>query len=117
MNNRIHRVNQLIKKELSQILLKEVDWEVGGWRPKDVLVTVTRVETTPNLRLAKVYVSVMPENQIDKILTILNRQIYELQQEINKRLKMRPVPKIKFLEEKRTSEAGRIEKLLEEIKN
>lgn len=107
---RILRVNQLIKKELSQIILKEFDF------PKNVLVTVTRVETSRNLIHARIYISVLPEEQLGQILGILNRKIYGLQQLLNKRLKMRPMPKINFVEEKQTSQAGRIEELLGQIK-
>ncbi len=106
---RISRVNQLIKKELSQILLKEVDF------PRDVLVTVTRVESSANLYQAKVYISVMPEEKSADVLGLLRELIYSLQQELNKRLKMRPIPRIQFVREKKTAEAGKIEELLEKI--
>ena len=106
---RVQRVNQLIKKELSQIILKEVNF------PPDVLVTVTRVETSRNLIQAKVYISVMPENETANVLQILDNLIYDLQQQLNKRLKMRPIPRIIFVKEKKTEEAGRIEELLEKI--
>ena len=111
MSKRIQQVNQLIKKELSQIILREIE------SPKDVLVTMTRVETTPNLIESKVFVSVMPESKSENILQALNRQIYEIQQMLNKRLKMRPIPRICFVEEKETVEAGRIEEILAELKN
>ncbi len=110
MPNRLPRVNQLIKQELSQIILKEIEFS------KEILVTITRVETTPNLIESKVFVSVMPEEETDKILQILNNRIYEIQQRLNKRLKMRPIPRIKFWNEKKTLEAGRIEELLEKLK-
>lgn len=110
MNQRIQRVNQLIKKELSQIILQEIDF------PKNALVTITRVDSSPNLIQTKVYVSVIPEDKIEDVLEILEKSIYDLQQILNKRLNMRPVPKIKFVMEKETVEAGRIEELLEEIK-
>jgi ribosome-binding factor A len=110
MSQRIPRVNKLIKKELSQVLLKEIEF------PKDVLVTVTRVETLDNLNQAKAYISVMPEEQSERVLQILERRAYYLQQKINKRLRMRPIPQIRFSEEKETAGAGRIEELLEKIK-
>lgn len=116
MSKRIQQVNELIKRELSQILLKEMDLDVDDQSLKDVLVTVTRVETSDNLSQAKVYISVMPEDRAKRILGILERKIYYLQQKINKRLKMRPVPQIKFLEEKETVRAGRIEAILEKLK-
>lgn len=110
MTRRIQRVSQLIKKELSQLLLKEVDF------PEGVLVTITRVETSANLFQAKVYISVMPEEKLSKVLQILDKLIYFLQQRLNKRLKMRPIPRIIFMEEKTTAEAGRVEELLEQVK-
>jgi len=111
MSKRIQQVNQLIKKEISQIILREIEF------PKDILVTVTRVETASNLIESKVYVSVMPEEKTSKVFQILNRQVYELQQKLNQRLQMRPIPRIKFIEEKETKEAGKIEEILEKIKN
>lgn len=107
---RIQRVNQLIKKELGKILLREGDFS------KETLVTLTRVETSVDLREAKVWISVLPENQTTKVIQILNREIYDFQQKINKVLEMRPVPKIKFLIETKSKEAARIEELLEKIR-
>jgi len=110
MSKRILRINRLIRRELSQILLKEVEF------PSGVLVTITRVETSPDLRGAKVHISCIPEDQTARAFQILNRLLYTLQQRLNSRLKMRPVPKIKFIKELKTREAGRIEELLEKIK-
>lgn len=123
MSKRIERVNQLIKRELSQIILREIDLS------EKTLVTVTRVESALNLNQVKVYISVMQpssqvaesksagsENKVKSILETLNRQIYFIQQKLNKRLKMRPIPKIRFIEEKKAEEAGKIDELLEEIR-
>ena len=110
MKKRIQRLNQLIKKEVAQLILREIEF------PKDVLVTVTRAKVTPDLRESKIYVSIMPEKEESQILDFLNRRIFLLQKKIDKRLKMRPVPKISFLEEKSTAEAGRIEEILEKLK-
>jgi ribosome-binding factor A len=108
---RIQKVNELIKREVSKILLREVDL------PEGVLVTVTRVESSADLKKTKIWISVFPENQMNKINKILNYQIYNIQQKINKLLRMRPIPKIKFVEEKNISQASKIEELLEKIKN
>jgi len=110
MSQRLLSVNQVIKKELSQIILREVTF------PSNVLATVTRVDTTADLRQSKVFISVYPENKAKKILEILNKQIYDLQQRLNQRLKMKPVPKIYFVEEKTTAAAGRVEEILAKLK-
>ena len=110
MSKRIEKVNVLIKKELSLILLKEVDFS------KNALVTITRVEAVPNLSEAKIYISTMPDSQTDKVQEILKRRVYDIQQCLNKRLKMRPIPKIEFKKEEKTKQADRVEELLGQLK-
>lgn len=111
MSQRIKRINELIKRELGKILLKEKNFY------PDTLVTITRVETSTDLRQAKVYISCFPAENSQKILNRLKKSIYSLQQKINKLLKLKFVPKISFLEETKTKEAGEIEEILEKIKN
>jgi ribosome-binding factor A len=106
---RIERVNSLIQQELGQLILKEIDIFPG------TLLTITRVECANNLFYCKVYVSVIPEDKLEEVLALLNRHIYALQQMLNKKLKMRPVPRIEFFKEKKTAEAGRIDELLFKI--
>ena len=110
MSKRIERVNSLIQKELGKIILREVELPVG------VLATLTRVETSANLIDAKAYIAVLPSEKTERVLEILNKIIYELQKILNRRLRMRPIPKIRFIKEKQTAEAAKIEGLLEEIK-
>lgn len=110
MSNRIEKVNALIKNELGKILLRDVDF------PQGVLVTITHVDNSPNLSEAKIYVSVMPDEKIDKVFEILNRRIYDIQQVLNRRLNMRPIPRIEFKKEEKTKKAAQVEELLEELK-
>ncbi|HXK31887.1 MAG TPA: ribosome-binding factor A [Candidatus Paceibacterota bacterium] len=110
MLNRIAKVNQLIKKELSQIILREIDFSPG------ILVTLTRVETVPNLSESRIYLSVIPEARQEKAFIMLRNKVWHLQQLLNKRLRMRPIPKICFIEEKETLEAGKIEEILVGLK-
>jgi len=109
VSHRIQKLNQLLKRELGQLLLKEFDFS------KDVLITVTRVETSTDLSQARVYISTVPD--FPKITKILDNKIYFLQHRLNKRLRMKIVPKIRFLEEKKAGEAAKIEEILEKIKN
>lgn len=110
MPKRIPRVNQLIKKELGELILKEIDF------PKDVLTTITRVETSSDLKESRVFISVFPENKAQEVMRILMREIYFLQQKINQRLKMRFLPRLLFFLEEKTAEAGEIEEILEKLK-
>lgn len=103
------KVNAFIQKELGSIILKEVDIFPG------VLLTITRVDTSSNLIESKVYISILPEGKDKEIMDLLNRKIYFIQQLLNKKLKIRPVPKIIFKKESKTAQASRIEELLMEI--
>jgi len=107
MSERIQRVNQLIKRELSQMILKEFDFQARA------LVTITRVDTSSDLTQAKVYVSSIPDSF--KAIKILNYKVNYLQYRLKKRLRMKIIPRIKFFEEKQAAEASRIEEILEKI--
>lgn len=111
MSYRLAKVNQVIKEELSKIILRELEFGEG------VFLTVTGVDTAKNLLYTIVRVSVFPEKETAKVFKILEKNVWHLQQLLNKRLKMRPVPKIKFRVEKKTIEAARVEELLGQIKD
>ncbi|MDD2913354.1 MAG: 30S ribosome-binding factor RbfA [Candidatus Pacebacteria bacterium] len=108
---RLSSVDNLIRKEVSNIILKTLD--IG----RNILTTVTRVETSSNIIESKVYISVIPEKEFDRVLRILNRNIYHIQQELNKQLKIRPVPRIVFLKEDKTKSADKVERMLDSLKN
>jgi len=106
---KIEKVNAFIKKELGNIILKEIDVFPG------ILLTITRVESSSNLIEAKVFISILPEDKAEDVIELLKRKIYFIQQVLNKKLKIRPVPKIIFIKESKTTEAERIDELLREI--
>jgi ribosome-binding factor A len=85
---KIEKVNAFIQKELGSIILKEVDIFPG------ILITITRVDTSSNLIESKVYISILPEDKDEEIMGLLNRKIYFIQQFLNKKLKIRPVPRL-----------------------
>jgi ribosome-binding factor A len=107
---RVEKIQSLIQQELGTIFLKVVDVS------PDVLITITRVYVPSNLEVANVYISVLPEEKTDEVFRYLNYNIYGLQQLLNKKLRMRPVPKMQFFREKKIIEAARIEELLAEAK-
>jgi len=110
-NNRIDKVNSLLEREISKILQREIFFPAG------VLVTLTHVEATANLIEAKVYISTLPEEKSGEVLKILQKEVAGVQRKINKKLNMRPIPKIIYVLDKETSKAGRVEELLGQLKN
>ncbi len=110
MAYRLEKVNELIKRELGKILLEEGNFGSG------VFVTILDVETSVDLRQAGVTFSVLPTAKGDKLLVNLNARVPFFQQLLNKKLKMRPVPKIRFVLDKTEAEGQKIETLLRNLK-
>ncbi len=110
MSIRILRVNSLIRDELSRIMLRELSLESG------VLVTITEVISSPDLRECKVFLSILPEEKKEQTLLMVQRKIYYLQQKLNARLRMRPIPKIEFVYDKKAEQAARVEAILDRLK-
>jgi len=107
MADRILRINQLIKKELAEILLKEFD------SPKGSLITITKVETFANLSQSKIYVSIIfIGKERPDVISILKKKTYSFQKSLDRRLKMRKIPKITFFQEEETAQAAKIEEIL-----
>ena len=102
-------MNSLLEQEISKIISRDFDFP-------ETLITLTYVSATPNLIEAKAYVSVLPEEKTDKVLGILNKGVYSIQQKINKMLNMRPIPKIIFVKDEKIAEAARVEELLSKLK-
>ena len=109
MGNRIEKVNSLLEQEISKIILRDFDFS-------GAMLTLTHVDASANLIQAKAYISVLPEEKTDKIIKVLNKGVYEVQKKINKKLNMRPIPKIIFVKDEKIAEAAKIEELLELLK-
>lgn len=109
MNLRIQKINELLKQEIGNIILKELDLN------RDTMVTITEVSTSPDLRQAKAKTSIMPVLMAEKILKILNSQGYILQKLLNRKLNMKMIPKITFILDRSEEKTSRIEQLLKKI--
>jgi ribosome-binding factor A len=108
MPHRIERLNELIKQVLGRIILEEEDFGLG------VLVTIMKVETSDDVLHSNVFLSVYPTAKGESVLEKLTRHVYGLQQMLNKKLEMRPVPKIRFVLDRTEAEAQELEELMEE---
>jgi len=107
--SRIDRINELIKETLAKVIFEEVDL------PSGVFATVMKVDTSRDLRYAKVFLSVFPEKRFGEIFRLLEKKIYSLQGILNKKLSMKPLPRIEFVADKTEVEADKIEKILKNI--
>lgn len=88
-SNRINRINEEIQKELSTLLRNVKDPRVAG-----TMISVTRVETTPDLRWAKVYVSFLEADRAKEAMKGLKSAGGYLRRELGRTLNLRYTPEI-----------------------
>jgi ribosome-binding factor A len=108
MSERIAKVNKLLKQEVGKLILEEVDF------PLDMVVTVIRADTSADLHYGDIYVSVMPQGREEEALQLLAENVYALQQKINRKLSMKPVPMLRFRLDRGGDKADRINELIKE---
>lgn len=108
---RVEKVQELMKQEVSQIILRELK------DPRIGFVTVTSVECTGDLREAKIYVSLMgSEQQIKDCWAGLTSSLGYIRREIGKRIRLRFTPEISLAIDKSLDYSAHIQELLLKIK-
>ena len=114
MSRRTERVNDLIRDELSELLLREVrDPRLDG-----KLVSITHVDVTPDLFNARVFVSIMGDKtEQTQALRALNAAVAFFHRELKARLVMRRVPFLTFMEDTSIAEGARMLDILNEVRH
>ena len=107
---RKERVQEAIKEEVSSIIHDELKDPCIGF------ATVTRAEVSPDLKYAKIYVSVLGKKDY-KTFVALNRAKGYIRKLLAQRLKMRFVPEIVFKEDNSAEYSIYISKKIDELKN
>ena len=107
---RMRRVDEVLKREISSTIEKELAGEFKA------LVTITRVKTAPDLRHAKVFVSVLgSEAQHLEALEALRHYRHELQHQIARRVTLKFTPVLSFELDRTPEEADRILSIIDEL--
>lgn len=108
---RVDRVNALLQRELGQIISEELR------DPRISFATVTAVETTPDLRTARVHVSVLgDEAQGREAMGALEGAKHHLRRALGDRTELRYVPDLVFALDRSAAHAARISSLLREAR-
>ena len=111
MNRRVERLNSLLKQVISDVIRKEVK---NPHLPK--LITITSVDITKDLRLAKVYVSVIGDAAVQKeAIAALQSAAGFIAVHASKEVKMRYFPELTFLIDHAAEHHQRIEDLISKI--
>lgn len=107
--DRITRVNELVRTEISGLLRREVEL------PDSVMATVTSVSTSPDLGYATVSISVLPSPRAAEVLAVLQRHVGRIQRLLNRKLMMLTVPRIRFVIDSGEDKAAHVERLLDTL--
>jgi ribosome-binding factor A len=105
--NRIDKVNSLIQKQVGETILPMMKTQNG-------LVTVSRAETSRDMKWVKVWISIVGGND-DRIMKVLQNNIYDIQGALNRALGMKIVPRIQFFLDTSPRYVARINELIRTI--
>jgi ribosome-binding factor A len=111
MSHRIERVNSLIRREISDLIQHELhDSRLSEF------ITVTEVDTSLDLKHAKVYISSMSgQQEKEKILGVLNSAAGFLRTALAKNIRIRYTPELHFVWDNSIENGDRILRLIDEV--
>ncbi|MBM6896666.1 30S ribosome-binding factor RbfA [Pseudoflavonifractor capillosus] len=89
-SNRLGRINEEIQRELAALIPTVKDPRVTG------LISITRVETTPDLHFAKIYVSMLDKSDANNVVKGLKSAGGYLRRELSRALNLRHTPELIF---------------------
>ena len=105
-SNRIGRINEEIQRELASLIPNVKDPRVTG------MISVTAVETTPDLRWAKVYVSMLDKSSAAQVVKGLKSAAGYLRRELGRALNLRYTPELLFVEDDSIDKGAHILEML-----
>ena len=109
MKNRLDRVNELIKRELSELIRREITF-------KAKIVTIQEVDVTPDLKHAHVYVGVIGTLEEQKqALSALHDHRHRFQKDLAKRVVLKWTPQLHFAFDTAGARGDRVLNLLDQL--
>ena len=108
MKHRLLRVNELLKRELSSIISREVSFD-------GALVTLNQVDVTPDLKQAHAYISVFGKENQEGAMAKLEEHRVILQHALAKAVTLKYTPQIVFHFDDSIERGARVFKILQEI--
>ena len=108
MKHRLLRVNEIVKRELSMIVTRDLTFE-------NALVTVNDVDVTPDLKNAHVFVSVLGKGNAKDVIEKLEANRVQLQAELSKHVVLKYTPHLNFHLDDSIERGARVFKILQEI--
>jgi len=105
-SNRIGRINEEIQREMSTLIRSVKDPRVSG------MISVTSVNTTPDLKFCKVYISVLDKSDVEQVLKGLKSASGYLRRELGRALNLRNTPELTFVRDDSIDQGAHILEML-----
>jgi ribosome-binding factor A len=109
MPHRVEKVEHLIKEEISLIFLRKLQDPTFG------LLTITNVKLSPDLRVAKVYISVFEKEKREFVLEKINSVTGYIRSELASKIRIRFIPELRFYIDDTLDYVEKIENLIKKI--
>ena len=109
MSHRISQINDLVRDLVSRLIARELSLKSG------VLVTLSSVDTSPDLRYTRVLVSVFPVGERDYAMKTLGHERRTLEKRLRELMSTRPLPRLEFVLDTTEEKAAEIEHILSDI--
>jgi len=110
--NRLNRINEELRKEISNIISFELkNPDATG------LISVTKVKVTPDLKYAKVYVSMLNSKSNEKTLEALKKSAGYIRSGIAKKINLRITPELVFEKDDSMEYGMKIDSILKDLNN
>jgi ribosome-binding factor A len=110
MDHRTEKIESLMQTVLAELIERDF------CTTRETIISITKVKISGNQQEAKVYVSVLPDQKLKAVVNAMEREIVFFQRSLNRKLKIRPVPKIIFVADANPAQAQQVETILEELK-
>ena len=105
-SNRMGRINEEIQRELAALIPTVKDPRVTG------MISVTAVDTTPDLKYAKIYISVLDKRNCEQVLKGLKSAAGYLRRELGHALSLRSTPELTFIRDDSIDQGAHILEML-----
>lgn len=107
--SRLERIQDLIQIELAKIIQQEIR------DPRLAMVTITEVVVSKDLRHAKIYVTVYPDEKTEISLQVLNRASGYMRSLLAKKITCKNLPSLRFIYDDTTIKANQIDRLIDQV--
>lgn len=110
-NQRLVRINEEIRREMAELIQSEIKEPAV----REAMVSVIAVETTNDLKTAKVYISVLQDNKKQEVIAALTKAQGFIRKEIARRINLRNTPEFLFKLDESIEHGMHMSKIIDDV--